>query len=84
MASEPQDAVCCGVDPQGAWMLSAGTEWCSHIPEWDLWQVQIGGDDHVWVRPEYGPRVYEVRIVGPVPPERVWWVGRRPRTPSQP
>jgi hypothetical protein len=77
VASTNLPYVCLGVEPGVAWNLSGGMEWVSEVPEWDLWQVSIGEGDHVCVRPDFGPRIHEVKVYGPIPPDRVWWVGRR-------
>lgn len=77
VASSELHYICLGADPQTAWSISGATEWCSEIEKWDLWIVHIGPHDDVYVRPMYGPKIEEVKIRGMIPPDRMWWVGRR-------
>jgi len=76
VASEPLPHICLGVDPAGAWAISGAVGWHG-VTEWDLWLVRLADADSVTVRPEFGPRIQEVTVAGPIPPERVWRVGRR-------
>lgn len=69
--------VCLGFSPAGAWMLSGDFIEESDDVAWDLWQVTLAETDSVRVRAEFGPRMQEVKIYGPIPPDRIWHVGRR-------
>jgi hypothetical protein len=69
--------VCLGPDPATAWQVSGGMDHVTDIDAWDLWQVRITEHDEVWVRPGYGPAVYEVQVRGTLPADRLWWAGRR-------
>lgn len=72
--------VCLGADPAMAWKISGAMEWVSEIEVWDLWQARICADDELLVRPTYGPLIEEIKVRGPIPPDRLWWVGRRSDT----
>lgn len=76
VASVPLPYVCLGVDPAIAWTLSGAMEW-TEVEVWDLWQVLLAEHDSVQVRPEFGPNMLEVKVHGPIPPDRLWWCGRR-------
>ena len=71
--------VALGACPRSAWRLSAAIDWCAEIDYWDLWLAQVAQTDELHVRPTFGPRLDEVIIRGPVPADRLWWVGRRDR-----
>lgn len=79
VASTPLPYLCLGFSPAGAWTISGAMEWVSEVDEWDLWQVTIADGDQVSVRPEFGPALCEVTVYGPIPPDRLWHAGRRPR-----
>lgn len=64
-------------DARTAWALSGAMEWTSEHGVWDLWAVTLTDRDGFSVRPGYGARIEEVQILGSVPAERVWYVGRR-------
>lgn len=68
--------LCLSPTPSRAWSLSAGTGW-HDAEEWDLWQVRLGPDDEVHVRPMFGDVVEEVNVRTVIPADRVWWVARR-------
>lgn len=78
VASGPLAHVCLGPDPATAWSLSGGMEW-AEVDVWDLWQVALADTDPVRVRPDFGPRLLEIKVLGPIPPDRLWWCGRRDR-----
>lgn len=82
VASAELPMVCAGTDPRSAWSLSAAMDWASEIDEWDLWLIHLGQHDEARVRTDYGPRIIEVKIHNTIPPERLWYVGRRDRQPS--
>lgn len=69
-------AVCTGTDPVVAWNLSGGIQ---ALPgeRWDLWSIDTHDDDHYLPIDHQGPRLYEVRILNPVPYRRLWLVGTR-------
>lgn len=69
--------VCLGTSPRGAWMLSGDLEWAEDVEDWDLWQITLADMDEVRVRPNYGPKIHEVKVHNVIPPDRVWWVGAR-------
>lgn len=63
-------------DPHSAWMLSGAV--AEEIDAWDLWQVmELADDDEVHIRSEFGPRILEVSICNPIPPQRLRWIGSR-------
>jgi hypothetical protein len=66
-----------GTSPRGAWNLSGDTLDETGIDEWDLWEVYLGEKDSVRVRAEFGPLIREVKTLTPIPPDRLWLVGRR-------
>ncbi len=68
--------ICLSPNPARAWQLSGATGW-GDADEWDLWQVRIGDDDEVHIRPMFGAEVEEVTVRNVIPPDRLWWVGRR-------
>lgn len=68
------EALCCGATPAEAWELS---EAIGPSGAWDLWQVTLADDDEVVVLPQWGPRVREVRVRGPIPADRCWLAGSR-------
>ncbi len=78
VASAVQGHLCMGVDPAAAWAVSGAMAWVSEIEAWDLWLVHIGDRDEVHVREDFGPRIREIMVRATIPPERIWWVGRRP------
>lgn len=77
VASVPLPYVCLGFDPASAWAISGAMEWVSEVDKWDLWLVRLGDGDSVQVRPDFGPRLQEVKVHNPIPADRLWWVGRR-------
>lgn len=77
VAGGPLTYVCLGMDPGAAWSISGAMDHVSEVERWDLWQVALRDRDEVWVRPEFGPTILEVKVRGLVPPDRLWWVGRR-------
>lgn len=68
--------VCLAPTPSSAWTLSGGTGW-SEIEEWDLWQVRLGPNDDVHIRPEFGDIVREIQVRNAISPDRIWYVGSR-------
>lgn len=74
---DEQLVVCFGTDPQMAWRLSGGMRWARHIVTWDLWQTELVSTDAVFVLPEWGNRIKEVRIANRVPKSRLTWIGER-------
>lgn len=82
VASTPLPYVCLSPDPSIAWTLSGGMDWVSEIAEWDLWAVRVAEGDHVCVRAEFGPEIKEIKLYGPLPADRLWWVARRISAPS--
>lgn len=66
--------VCLGTTPSSAWGLVLEPE---VEEEWDLWQVTIRDGDPLSIRGEFSPYVREVRVLGSLPADRVWWVGER-------
>jgi hypothetical protein len=77
VSSVGTEYVCLGVTPSAAWGLSGAMEWASEIEAWDLWQVRIGLTDEVHYRSDFGPYLKEVRVANTIPPERMWYCGRR-------
>lgn len=69
--------LCLGIDPQRAWSLSGAMDYVNEIEYWDLWLVHVIDTDELHVRTDYGPRIVEVNLRGCVPPDRIWWAGRR-------
>lgn len=69
-------AVCLGTSPALAWALS-GVWDATPGAVFDLWEVNLVDTDEVHVVPEYGQRMDEVRVIGPIPRGRVWHVGER-------
>lgn len=69
--------ICLGTDPQRAWNLSGAMEWVSEIEYWDLWRVELANTDELHVRGDFGPQIWEVKCRTPIPPDRMWWIGRR-------
>lgn len=74
--------VCLSPTPSRAWSLSGRMEWVSKVDAWDLWQIQLADGDQVEVRPDFGPAIQEIKVHGPIPADRVWWVARRGSTPA--
>ncbi len=77
VASVAQQHICCSPDPMRAWAISGAMTWVSDVEHWDLWQVTVADGDEVHVRAEFGPDVHEVMIRTVIPPDRLWWLGRR-------
>jgi hypothetical protein len=77
VASTPLTYLCFGTTPQLAWRISGAMDWVSEIVHWDLWLAHIAETDEVTVRGNYGPQLEEVNIRGHIPPDRLWWCGRR-------
>lgn len=69
--------ICLGTTPARAWSLSGDMQHTSEIEEWDLWQAELTESDEVHIRAEFGPRIKEVRVMNPIPGDRLWWVGER-------
>ena len=70
--------VCLGFTPSAAWGLSGAIDrFISEDIEWDLWQVNLGENDEVHVRSEFGDVLQEVRVHNPITADRIWWVGTR-------
>lgn len=77
VSSYGERQICLGTNPAGAWRLSGAMEWVDQVDEWDCWQVALAENDAVHIRPVYGDRIEEIRVDGPIPPDRIWHVGRR-------
>jgi hypothetical protein len=75
-------AVCLGVSPAHAWLLSGA---CDFRPgsRWDLWQVRLDDEDKVFPDPHLGAQVYEIRVGNRIPKSRVWHVGTRVQGPQR-
>lgn len=69
--------ICCSPDPLLAWRLSGDCSWAREVPVWDLWQVELRESDRVYIRSEFGPRVWEVRVANRIPKSRVRWLAER-------
>lgn len=69
--------LCLSPDPRLAWSISGAMDWVSEIEHWDLWQARIVDGDELHVRPENDPVIREVKLRGCIPPDRLWWIGRR-------
>lgn len=70
--------ICLGSCPSGAWLLSGDTGWGRDADsDWDLWEVVLGDQDEVHVRPSWGAEVEEVRVHNSIPADRLWYCGRR-------
>lgn len=69
--------LCLAPDPRLAWSISGAMDFVSEIEDWDLWQVRTAEGDELYVRPDFGPMVYEIKCRTPIPPDRLWWIGRR-------
>lgn len=82
VASSSLAYVCLSPDPSTAWTLSGGMDWVSEIDEWDLWMVHLADGDQVCIRSEFGPSIEEVKVYGPLPADRLWWIARRVSTPA--
>lgn len=82
VASEGLPYICLSPDPAVAWTLSGGMDWVSEIDTWDLWLVHLASGDQVCIRAEFGPEIEEVKVYGPLPADRLWWVARRISTPA--
>lgn len=74
--AETYRAVCLGTTPAAAWALS-GMFSAEPGQVWDLWEVNLADDDEVHIRTEYGPEMFEVRVLGSIPKSRCWFVGSR-------
>ena len=77
VAGYPLTYVCLGTTPSAGWSLSGAMEWMSEIDEWDLWQVRLVDGDDIRVRPDFLPTIREVKVHGPIPADRIWYVGTR-------
>lgn len=69
-------AVCFGTTPHMAWSYThhayrdvGGT--------FDLWEVYLQDGDEVYVLPQWGPLIREVRIYNRIKKSRLIWVGER-------
>ena len=62
-------------DPARAWQLSGAIS--SEVDEWDLWQIWVGPQDEVVIRPNFGPEIHEIKVYGGIPRDRLWFVGER-------
>lgn len=69
--------VCFGVTPSAAWGLSGDIFEDEEYAAWDLWQYRVRESDSVRVRPDFGPRLQEVRIQNSIPAGELWWVATR-------
>lgn len=78
LSSDRQHLVCLGLTPSSAWSLSGAVRSVKG-DVWDLWQVQLADGDEVHPLPFSGPELLEVRVAGPIPADRIWWVGERLR-----
>lgn len=76
VASGPLSHVCLSTSPSVAWSLSGGTGW-TEVDDWDLWQVRLGENDRVYIRPEFGSEITEVTVRNVIAPDRIWYVGSR-------
>lgn len=76
VASGSLPHVCLSTSPSMAWTLSGGTGW-TQVEEWDLWQVRLGANDQVHIRPEFGHEINEITVRNVIPPDRIWLVGSR-------
>lgn len=79
VAGGPLPYLCLSSDPQEAWYLSGAMDWVADHDRWDLWGVTIEASDEVRPRPTFGPRIVEFNVHNPLPPGRLWYVGRRDR-----
>ncbi len=79
VAAQPLTYLCLGASPARAWSISGAMDYVSEVDDWDLWQVVLADTDSVAVRPDFGPYVIEVMIKNVIPPDRLWWAGRRPQ-----
>lgn len=77
VASSSLHYICASPDPQRAWLLSGAADWCQEIEQWDLWMLTVVDTDELHVRPFFGRWVEEIKLRNPIPPERLWWCGRR-------
>jgi hypothetical protein len=77
VAGGPLTYLCLSPSPSAAWAISGAMDYVNEISNWDLWQVSLIDGDELYVRPEFGPYIHEVKLRGSVPPDRLWWVGRR-------
>lgn len=77
VASSKLHYLCTGLMPDQAWMLSGAMDWCAEIDHWDLWVIAVAPQDELHVRPFYGSMIEEIKIRNPIPPDRLWWAGRR-------
>lgn len=68
--------ICLSQSPSQAWMLSAAAAG-GRGEDWDCWQVTLGHDDQIEVRPFHGNRIEELRIHNDIPKSRLWLVGTR-------
>lgn len=82
VASGTLPYLCLSPDPATAWSLSGAMDWVSEVAEWDLWQTRIVDGDQIVIRGEFGPTVQEIKLYGPVPASRLFWVGRRITSPA--
>lgn len=77
VASVPLTYLCLGPDPRLAWAISGAMDYCQEVEHWDLWQAHMVDGDELYVRPDFGPAIHEVKLRGCIPPDRLWWIGRR-------
>lgn len=77
VASGQLTYLCLGPDPKLAWAISGAMDFVNEIEHWDLWQVHLVSGDELHVRSEFGPVIQEVKLRGCIPPDRLWWIGRR-------
>lgn len=82
VASGSLPYICLSPDPSTAWSLSGAMDWVSEVDEWDLWLVRIAEGDQVCIRGEFGPKIEEVKVYGPLPGDRLWWAARRISSPA--
>lgn len=70
-----QDKLCFSLDVATAWSYSHGA-WGS-VGTFDLWQVWLEPTDEVHILPQWGSRVFEVRVANAIPRPRLHLVGER-------
>lgn len=79
IASGELPYVCVAPSAKGAWAYSGDMGWAEDIDRWDLWSVELSDKDECRVRTDWGPKIIEVKVYNPIPPDRLWWVGVRYR-----
>jgi len=70
-----QRGICFAPDPATAWDLSHRI---FDVPgTYDLWQVVLEESDEVHILPQWGARIWEVRVFNRIYKRRLIWVGER-------